>query len=128
MPTVITFDPAGEIHGLPTYPWQAAPAGMATRRQLAAQGLRPNGQDPAAQVLRPRRRRPPLVAYLYRVDLAAEKRPFTPAKHAAVLTAARSRQVCHGPCGRRDLGYIPPEFTGRRCWDCVDRANARGGR
>jgi hypothetical protein len=128
--TVVTLDPTGEIHGLPTYPWQAAPAGMATRRQLAAQGLRPGGQSPAAQVLRPRRRRPaqPLVAYLYRVDQAAPKRPMTPAKYAAVLTAVRARQVCQGACGRRDLGYIPPEFTGRRCWDCVDRANAKGAR
>ena len=128
MPKVITLDPAGDLHGLPTFPWQAAPAGMATRRQLAAQGLRPNGQDPAALVLRPRRRRPPLVAYLYRVDLAAPKRPFTPAKRAAVLTAARSRQVCAGPCGRRDLGYIPPALTGRCCWECWDQANAMGGR
>lgn len=128
MPTVITYDPAGEIHGLPTYPWAAAPAGMATRRQLAALGLRKNGQDPAAQVLRPRRRRPPLVAYLYRVDLAAPRRPFTPAKRAAVYAAARSRQVCAGPCARRDLGYIPPQLTGGRCWQCWDQANPTGGR
>lgn len=127
--TVVTLDPTGEIHGLPTFPWRGAPEGMATRRQLGAQGLRPNGQSPAAQVLRPRRRRPaePLVAYLYRVDLAAPKRPMTPAKQAAVMTAARSRQVCVGPCGRRDLGYIPPECTGRQCWDCVDAAASKGG-
>ena len=117
----ITLDPTGQLYGLPTYPWQAAPEGMATRRQLAARGLRPGGQSPAAQVIRPRRRRPnePLVAYLYRVDLAAPKRPFTAAKRRAVLTAARSRQVCAGPCGRRDLGYIPPAYTGRSCWDCA---------
>jgi len=117
----VVSDPAGDTYGLPTYPWQAGPEGMATRRQLSAQGLRPGGQSPAAQVIRLRRRRPaaPLVAYLYRVDLAAPKRPMTPAKHAAVLTAARSRQVCGGPCGRRDLGYIPPKYTGHRCWDCA---------
>jgi hypothetical protein len=126
MPTVITFDPAGDIHGLPTFPWQAAPAGMATRRQLSAQGLRPNGQDPAAQVLRPRRRRPPLVAYLYRVDLAAPKRPMTPARYAAVLAAVRARRVCQGPCGRRDLDYIPPDHNGRRCFDCEAAAHAKG--
>lgn len=121
MAAIITLDPTGEIHGLPTYPWKAAPEGMATRRQLSARGLRPGGQSPAAQVMRPRRRRPhaPLVAYLYRVDQAAAKRPLTPAKYAAVLTAARSRQVCAGPCGRRDLGYIPPKYTDGRCWDCA---------
>lgn len=117
----ITLDPTGEVYGLPTFPWEQAPEGLATRRQLSARGLRPGGQSPAAQIVRPRRRRPaqPLVAYLYRVDQAAPKRPFTPAKQAAVRTAARSRQVCAGPCGRRDLGYIPPKYTGFRCWDCV---------
>jgi hypothetical protein len=121
MTAVITLDPTGEVYGLPTFAWRAAPEGMATRRQLSARGLRPNRQAPAAQVFRPRRRRPaePLVAFLYRVDLAAPKRPMTPAKYAAVRTAARSRQACAGPCGRRDLGYIPPKYTGYRCWDCV---------
>lgn len=121
--TVVLADPTGEVYGLPTYGWRGAPQGLATRRQLAAQGLRPNRQQPAAQVLRPRRRRPnnPLVAYLYRVDLAAPKRPMTPAKVAAVWTAARSRQVCAGPCGRRDLGYIPRQAAPAwgRCWDCM---------
>ena len=127
MPTVITYDPAGEIHGLPTFPWGAAPAGMATRRQLAEKGLRKNRQDPAAQMLRPRRRGPPLVAYLYRVDLAAPKRPMTPAKYAAVLTAVRARRVCQGPCGRRDLDYIPPEYNGRCCFECEAAEQAKGG-
>lgn len=121
MAAIVTFDPTGEIHGLPTYPWQAAPEGLATYRQLSARGLRPAGQAPAAQILRPRRRRPadPLVAFLYRVDQAAPKRPMTPAKYAAVRTAVRARQVCDGPCRRRDLGYIPPKYTGHRCWDCA---------
>ena len=127
MPHVITYDPTGEIHGLPTFPWGAAPAGMATRRQLAEKGLRKNKQDPAAQLLRPRRRRPPLVAYLYRVDLAAKKRPMTPAKYAAVLAAVRARRVCQGPCGRRDLDYIAPDCNGRRCFDCEAAAQAKGG-
>ncbi|WP_345944453.1 RRQRL motif-containing zinc-binding protein, partial [Streptomyces sp. SID7804] len=53
---------------VPVYRWRLAPDGLATRRQLRAAGLRPGGQDVAAQIERPRRRRGPLVAYLYRVD------------------------------------------------------------
>ena len=64
------FDPTGARYGVPTYPWRLAPDGFATRRQLRARGLRPGGQPIAAQVLRPRYRRGPRVAYLYRVDRA----------------------------------------------------------
>ena len=77
------FDPAGERFGIPTYPWRMAPDGYATRRQLRTRGLRPGGQTVAGQILRPRRRRPPLTAYLYRVDLARPVRPMTPARWAA---------------------------------------------
>jgi hypothetical protein len=126
--TVITLDPSGEIYGLPTYPWRAAPAGYATRRQLGALGLRPNGQTPAAQCVRPRRGRAgrvrgPLTAYLYRVELAAPKRPCTPAMLAAVRIAVRARMACVGGCGK-SLDYIPPLSTGRRCFDCVSVTNS----
>ena len=44
-------DPDGIRHGgLPTWPWRMAPAGLATRRQLAAAGLRPAGQPIAGQI------------------------------------------------------------------------------
>ena len=121
---MITFDPAGTRHNdLPTYPWGCAPEGLATRRQLAAQGLRPGGQAPAAQILRPRRRRTPLVGLLYRLDLAKPKRQLTPALLAAVWTAARSRQICD-TCERTDLGYIPRQAAPcyGRCWDCMGLA------
>lgn len=121
--TNLTADPSG---GLPTYPWRAAPAGLATRRQLSDLGLRKAGQAPVAQILRPRRRRPdePLVGFLYRIDLARPKRQLTDAMRAAAWTAARARQVCAGPCGRRDLGYIPRQAAPAWgcCWDCVDQA------
>lgn len=52
------LDPTGERFGIPTFPWQFAPDGYATRRQLRGQGLRPGGQDVAAQLLRPRRNCP----------------------------------------------------------------------
>lgn len=33
------WDPDGTRYGIPAYPWQCAPAGLATRRQLAARRL-----------------------------------------------------------------------------------------
>lgn len=109
-------DPTGELHdGMPTYNWKAAPRNLATRRELAKMGLRKNGQDPVAQMLRYRVARPPLVAYLYEVSKAAPRRPWTPAKQAAVEKAAASRRRCRS-CGGQ-LDYIPRDYT---CWPCTD--------
>ncbi|WP_217215429.1 RRQRL motif-containing zinc-binding protein [Streptomyces sp. AC550_RSS872] len=104
------FDPTGARHGIPTYPWRYAPDGLATRRQLRARGLRPGGQPIAAQVLRPRCRREPLVAYLYRLDKALPVRPMTPAKRRALACAMRARRTC--PQCRRDAGYVIPASLG----------------
>ncbi|MEV7993243.1 RRQRL motif-containing zinc-binding protein [Streptomyces sp. NPDC086077] len=95
---------------LPVYRWRLAPDGYATRRQLRAAGLRPGGQGVAAQLERPRRRRGPLVAYLYRVDLAQPVRPMTPARRAALAKANAARRVC--PSCRRDAGYVIPVSLG----------------
>lgn len=84
------------------YRWRLAPDGLATRRQLRALGLRPGGQDVAAEVHRPRRRKPPLVAYLYRVDRAKPVRPMTPARSAALAAAMLARRTC--PNCRTDVG------------------------
>ncbi len=112
---VVISDPTGEIHGIPTYHWRDAPDGFATRRQLNAMGLRIGGQPPAAQV----RRRGALIAFLYRVDLAAPKFELTLPKLKAVWTAALSRYRC-STCDRR-LPYIPrqAEPAYGRCWTCV---------
>ncbi|MCT2589365.1 hypothetical protein LHJ74_05350 [Streptomyces sp. N2-109] len=89
------YDPSGATYGVPTFPWRYAPDGYATRRQLRACGLRPGGQDIGAQVMRPRRRgRPPLVAYLYRVDAAKPVRPMTPARWWALAAATKARRIC----------------------------------
>ncbi|MCM1949512.1 hypothetical protein NC315_29680 [Streptomyces sp. G2] len=102
---------------LPVYRWRLAPEGLATRRQLRAMGLRPGGQDVAAELERPRRRRGPLVAYLYRIDLARPVRPMTPARWAALAAANAARRVCP-ECGR-DAGYrIPPSLG--MCVPCTD--------
>jgi rRNA maturation protein Nop10 len=110
------FDPTGERFGIPTYPWRYAPDDLATRRQLRIRGLRPGGQDIAAQILRPRRRREPLTAYLYRVDLARPVRPMTPARWAALAKANAARRRCP-ECGR-DAGYVIPPTLGT-CVNCA---------
>ncbi len=114
---VFTTDPTGEHHGIPTYIWRTAPAGLMTRRQLSAEGLRPGGQPVAGQV-----RRGGQYAYLFRKDLAKPKFRLSDDKLAAVWIAALSRQRCAGPCGRTALGYIPKQTAPcwGMCWDCTD--------
>ncbi|MFJ9187567.1 RRQRL motif-containing zinc-binding protein [Streptomyces anulatus] len=99
------------------YRWRLAPDGLATRRQLRALGLRPGGQDVVAEVHRPRRRKPPLVAYLYRVDRAKPVRPMTPARAAALAAAMRARRTC--PNCRTVMGYCIPRSLGM-CVPCHD--------
>ncbi|MFI0241991.1 RRQRL motif-containing zinc-binding protein [Streptomyces sp. NPDC016845] len=102
---------------LPVYRWRLAPDGLATRRQLRALGLRPGGQEVAAQIERPRRRRGPLVAYLYRIDRAKPVRPMTAARWAALGRANTARRTC--PQCRRDAGYVIPASLGT-CVPCHD--------
>lgn len=101
---------------IPTYRWRCAPDGLATRRQLRARGLRPGGQDVAAQLERPRRHRGPLVAYLYSIEHAKPVRPMTPAKWAALAKANAARRIC--PNCRRDAGYVIPPSLGM-CTPCA---------
>ncbi|MFD7571372.1 RRQRL motif-containing zinc-binding protein [Streptomyces sp. NPDC056480] len=102
---------------IPVYRWRLAPEGLATFRQLRAMGLRPGGQPVVAQLERPRRRRGPLVAFLYRIDLARPVRPMTPARWAALAKANAARRVC--PECRRDAGYRIPSSLGM-CVPCAD--------
>lgn len=111
------WDPSGERHGgVPTYWWRGAPEGLATRRQLRADGLRPNGQPIAAQILWYRRGEL-RAAYLYRVELAAPKRAATPAQLAALDKAMTARRTC--PTCRQVRGYCIPLSLGE-CVDCHD--------
>jgi hypothetical protein len=99
------YDPTGSRYGFPTFPYRDAPVGLATRRQLTADGLRPNGYDPVAQILwrhKGKRR----VAYLYRRDLAAPKRVATPAQRAVIERMLIARRTC-GSCGVTRDYYIP---------------------
>ncbi|WP_228982457.1 RRQRL motif-containing zinc-binding protein [Streptomyces sp. DH12] len=104
------------MSAVPVYRWRLAPDGLATRRQLRSRGLRPGGQPVAAQLERPRRRRGPLVAYLYRLDLAKPVRPMTPGRAAALQRAMAARRTC--PSCRRDAGYCIPPSLGM-CVPCA---------
>ena len=101
---------------LPVYRWRLAPDGYATYRQLRARGLRPGSQGVAAQMERPRRRRGPLVAYLYRIDQAKPVRPMTTGRWAALAKANAARRMC--PECRRDAGYVIPTSLGT-CVTCA---------
>jgi len=106
------YDPTGKRYGVPTYPWRLAPDGLATRRQLRARGLRPGGQDIAAQLMWHSRRYGCRVrtAYLYRLDLAKPVRPMTAAKWAALAKANAARRFC--PQCQREAGYTLPTSLG----------------
>lgn len=104
----IAYDP----DGFDTFAYRMAPAGLATRRQLRAAGLRPGGHDPVAQIVWRRGKR---VAYLYRLDLAAPKRVATPAQRAAIAKALRARRTCR-ICGEVKPYYIPRRYG--ECFDC----------
>jgi len=110
---VVSYDPDGTRYGLPTYPWRWAPAGLLTRRQLRAKGLRPGGQHITAQILWRRGKR---VAYLYREDLALPKRQATPAQLAAIAAALNARRTC--PTCRAEKPYYIPRSLGE-CLDCA---------
>ena len=109
------YDPDGRRYGIPTYPYHWAPKHLYTTRQLRAQGLRPAGQSPAAQILWRRGLR---VAYLYRADLALPRRQPTPAQHAAIAKALRARRTCPA-CGTEKPYYIPRSLG--ECPDCTGR-------
>lgn len=114
----VFWDPAGDPYGIPTYPWQMAPAGLATRRQLAAAGLRPGGQPVQAQVMWRGRGRV-RVAYLYAVDAARPKRTPSPAQAEALARALAARRRC--PECRQDRGYVLPARWGV-CVPCAELA------
>lgn len=109
------YDPDGTRYGLPTYPWRWAPGDLLTVRQLRARGLRPGGQQPAAQILWRRGKR---VAYLYYTALALPKRAATPAQLAALAAAMRARRTCKA-CGL-EKPYCIPRSRGA-CNDCAAR-------
>jgi hypothetical protein len=107
------YDPTGSRYGFPTFPFHYAPDGLATRRQLRAAGLRPDGQPVTAQILW-RHRKHLRCAYLYRLDLAAPKRAATAAQLAAIAKALLARRTS------RHCGVTRPYYIPRRTNACLD--------
>ncbi len=113
------YDPSGERYGLPTYPLHLAPAGLATRRQLRAMGLRPGRQEIQAQVIWKHqgptgsKRR---VAYLYAVADAERKTPPTPGQLHPGAQALKARRTCP-TCGT-ERDYCISTKLGE-CNDCA---------
>jgi hypothetical protein len=110
----VYHDPEGRRYGIPTYGWQLAPKGLATRRQLRAAGLRPGGQEPAAQILW-RGVGGTRTAYLYCTDLAKPKRTATSRQREAIDRALIARMRC--PTCRVVRNYFIPRSLGE-CLVC----------
>lgn len=108
------YDPEGERHALPTWPYGLAPAGLSTVRQLRAKGLRPNGQPPAGQLIY-RHGSKEQHALLYRDDLAAPKRTATDAQMVAIGKALLARTLCK-TCDEYADYFIPRRYG--QCLHC----------
>lgn len=122
---LVDIDPYDDgTGGIPEYDWNSAPKNvLATRRQLRAKGLRPGGQDPAAQLRCRHCSYRPLtkcrhMAWLYRIDLALPVRPMTLAKEVALDRAMEARQRCP-QCTRRYFHCLPLKKFGT-CLECHD--------
>jgi len=92
-----------------------APDGLATKRQLAARGLRPGGAAVVAQIMW-KRRRGDGVAYLYRLAEAKPKRTPTAGNLRAVAAMLAARSTCQ-VCGLTFEYCLP---AGRVCLHCAD--------
>ncbi|MFI6603742.1 RRQRL motif-containing zinc-binding protein [Nonomuraea sp. NPDC050536] len=122
--TLTFYDPQGAHFGIPTWPYGMAPKGLATRRQLRRDQLRPGGQQPAAQLMWRSRLtssakgvpRGIQVAYLYEVDKALPYRPPSPKQLEAIAKATRARRVCP-QCGI-EYPYCLPRRFDRLCLEC----------
>lgn len=110
--------------GIPVFAWRCAPSHLRTRRQLTAEGLRPNGQDIAGVVERPRRRGEPLTAYLYDIRLAAAKREASPAQLEALQRATRERQIRAAERRGIDRSELETEFDPGPAWTSTGNAFA----
>jgi hypothetical protein len=108
-------DPTGARYGIPTFPWQGAPEGYATLRQLRVRGLRPGGQPVAAQILW-RGVGGTRTAFLYRIDAAKPKRTATPRQRETIGRALVARMRC--PTCRHVRPYVIPRTLGE-CLTCA---------
>jgi hypothetical protein len=103
--------PPPDASTIPVFRYRLAPAGLMTRRQLRAAGLRPGGCDPVAEI---RWRHGRHVAYLYDPTRALPVRPMTVGRARALAAAMQARRTCpvcrieRGNCIPRSLGICLP--------------------
>jgi hypothetical protein len=117
-------DPAGEVYGLPTYPYHMAPDEYRTRRQLRKLNLCPGGQEIRGQIIWKhgggkdgRGSTTRRVAYLFSLQDAKPKRIASEAQLEAVEKALRARRTC-GKCGETKEYYIRRSLG--ECNECAD--------
>ncbi|MGW2583614.1 RRQRL motif-containing zinc-binding protein [Streptomyces virginiae] len=115
----IYADPTGV---LPVHRWRQAPKGLATRRQLREQRLRPGGQAPVVVIECRGGKR---MAFLYEIAKAKPIRPMTFAKEVALDKAMAARQTCP-KCARRYYHCLPLRTLGS-CLECYDGTPAAPG-
>lgn len=112
-----------EVAGVqPVYRYRSAPSGLATRRQLRAEGLRPGA--PAVAVIRWRRGL--RWAGLYALAEAVPVGVPTLQQAAALDAAMLVRRTCSA-CGVVAEYCLPTRWSaaGRReCLDCLERRGA----
>jgi hypothetical protein len=93
------YDPDAERHSLPTYPFRWAPKGLYTVRQLRAMGLRPGGQDIAANPVAAPQAHPSCLPLPRRPGQAQAHRHPGPA-HRHQQSAPRPPHLPHLPAGK----------------------------
>lgn len=119
------YDPEGEGHDRPTWPYGAAPAQLATRRQLAVVGLRPASSVPDAYLAYRAPGGCERIAHLWDVDRARPKQPHDAASQRKVAAMLRARRTCPH-CGAAKDYYIPRRLGW--CLDCQAVWERRDGR
>lgn len=111
------WDPKGERHDVPTYPWGMALDGLATRDQLLDQGLRPRGGRVAQLGWDSRRSPGGRYAYLYEVAAAEPPKHRSPGQIASLQAALRRRRICPD-CGTEREYCISTALM--MCTPCAD--------
>ncbi|MEC3974590.1 RRQRL motif-containing zinc-binding protein [Amycolatopsis sp. H20-H5] len=105
--------------GLAVFGWNEAPEMLLTTKQLHAEGLCRNRQDPAALLVfrhhRPYSRE--TVSELFWRDLAAPSVPRSPLQVLSLVSARRALRVCV-TCTEEQTYRVPTST--HQCWACFD--------
>ncbi|WP_405682875.1 RRQRL motif-containing zinc-binding protein [Streptomyces sp. NBC_01238] len=105
---------------MPTFPWKLAPAGLLTRDQLVAKGLRPRGPA-VAQVMwfstKTSTPGEPRFARLYDASKATPPKPRSPGQVASLAAAMRARRTCP-ECGETRTYCLSTRL--KVCTPCAD--------